>query len=835
MATLLYRIGVGAARRAWLVVTGWLVVLGLAAGAFLTFGGTLASSFSIPGTETERVSSLLAEELGTSGATANVVLHTRDGAPLDDAQRQGISDALARVAELDGVDRVVDPFATVEEMTLQAEDLATQLADNETATTALTASRDQLQAALAQDADPGAAAQDADPATDVDSLTAQLTEVETQLAGLEIQADQLALGQELMSFAAGIRTVSPDGSTAIGVVSFEQDAMSVGQDLKDAIMTTLDDGAPDGVAVEFSSQLATSVDGIVGPGEIVGLVVAALVLFLMFRTALPALLPVVSSLVGVGVGVAGAMALSGLVEMSSVTPVLGLMLGLAVGIDYSLFIVNRHRTQVRAGMDVRESIGLANGTAGNAVVFAGATVLVALLALNVSGIGFLGLMGTVGAGCVLIAVLVAITLTPALLGLIGTRVLRRSERGAAPVAHPTPAPMRTSRAVASIVAGVALLAVMAIPALGMRLGLPDGATESADSTQYRAYALTAEQFGAGQNGALLVTASLDAPMEELDVLPTQVAIARAIMDAGDVVAVAPIGVSDDADFLAFQVVPVDGPSSESTEALVHDLRGLDVLDTGSPLGVAGFASGNIDISERLGETLPLYLVVVVGLSLVILVIVFRSLVLPVLATAGFVLSLLAALGATTAIFQWGWLGSVFGVNEPGPLLSFAPLIITGVLFGLAMDYQLFLASAMREAYAHGASARAAVSAGRHLSRAVVIAAASIMVAVFGGFTFSHLTMIRPLGFGLAVGVLVDAFVVRLLLVSSAMHLVGDRVWWLPRWLDRLLPNVDVEGAALERAHPIPSSSEPAGDPADLPGGDARSAAPAAAGAPTASD
>ena len=809
MATLLYRIGVGAARRAWLVITGWLVVLGLAAGAFLTFGGTLASSFSIPGTETDRVGSALEEELGTSGATANVVFHTEDGAPLDDAQRQGISDALARVAELDGVERVVDPFVTVEEMTLQAEDLAAQLAENETSTTALTTSRDQLQSALAQASAPGAdpGAPGGDPATDVDSLTTQLTEVETQLAGLAVQADQLTLGQELMSFASEIRTVSQDESTAIGIVSFEQDAMTVGQDLKDAIMTTLDADAPAGVAVEFSSQLAASVDGIVGPGEIVGLVVAALVLLLMFRAALPALLPVVSSLVGVGVGVAGAMALSGVVEMSSVTPVLGLMLGLAVGIDYSLFIVNRHRAQVRAGMDVRESIGLANGTAGNAVVFAGATVLVALLALNVSGIGFLGLMGTVGAACVLIAVLVAITLTPALLGLVGVRVLRRSERGAAPVAHAAPAPMRTSRAVTSIVGGVALLAVMAVPALEMRLGLPDGATESADSTQYQAYALTAEQFGAGQNGALLVTASLDEPLEELDVLPTQVAIAQAITDAGDVVAVAPIGISDDADFLAFQVVPADGPSSESTEALVHDLRALDVLDTGSTLGVAGFASGNIDISERLGETLPLYLVVVVGLSLVILVIVFRSLVLPVLATAGFVLSLLAALGATTAVFQWGWLGSVFGVNEPGPLLSFAPLIITGVLFGLAMDYQLFLGSAMRETYAHGASARAAVSAGRHQSRAVVIAAASIMVAVFGGFTFSHLTMIRPLGFGLAVGVLVDAFVVRLLLVSAAMHLVGERVWWLPRWLDRLLPNVDVEGAALERAHPLPSSPE----------------------------
>lgn len=365
--------------------------------------------------------------------------------------------------------------------------------------------------------------------------------------------------------------------------------------------------------------------------------------------------------------------------------------------------------------------------------------------------------------------------------------------------------MKTKTAVATIVGALALLGVIALPALDMRLGLPDGSTESTSSTQYQAYTITAEEFGAGQNGPLLVTASLDARMEEIDQLPTQVAIAQQIMDLDDVVAIAPVGISEDADFIAFQVIPVGGPSSESTEELVHTLRDLDV--DGATIGVAGFASGNIDISERLAETLPIYLLVVVGLSVIILVIVFRSLLLPVLATAGFVLSLVAALGAMTAVFQWGWLGGVFGVSTPGPILSFAPLIITGVLFGLAMDYQLFLGSAMREAYAHGTPARAAVTAGRHQSRAVVIAAASIMIAVFGGFTFSHLTMVRPLGFGLAVGVLFDAFVVRLVLVSAFMHLFGEKVWWLPRWLDRIVPNVDVEGAALERAHPVPHEEE----------------------------
>lgn len=806
MATLLSRIGIGAARRAWLVVVAWVALLALAGGAFLALGGTLASSFAIPGTETDRVEGQLQDALGTSGSTATVVFHTDDGAALDADQQQGVTDALAELAESDGIEQVTDPFATAAQIEQQAAGLADQVRENETNSAAVESGLTEVQAGLDQAQAAGA------PQAQLDELQAQLTELQTQQQGLALESEQLGLAQQLLDLAAGIRVVSEDGSTAIGTVMFSDSGFAVPQEVKDGIVETLDAAAPDGVSVDYSSQIATSVEGLVGIGEIVGLAVAVLVLLVMFRAIWPMMTPVLSSLIGVGVGVAGAMAFSGTIEMTSVTPVLGLMLGLAVGIDYALFILNRHRRQVRAGMDVRASIGLANGTAGNAVVFAGATVIVALLALNTSGIGFLGLMGTVAAGCVLVAVLVAVTLTPAILGLAGTRVLRRSERGAEPAAPPAaPAPMRTSAAVASILAGVVALGVIALPALSMRLGLPDGATESPDSTQYQAYTITAEQFGAGQNGPLLVTAPLVEPMTELEELPTQVSIATAITDVGGIEAVAPIGISDDGDFIAFQVVPTDGPTSESTEELVHTLRDLQVDGVDGTLGVAGFASGNIDISERLADALPIYLAVVVGLSLLILVLVFRSLLLPVLATAGFVLSLLAALGAMTAVFQWGWLGSVLGVNEPGPVLSFAPLLITGVLFGLAMDYQLFLGSAMREAYAHGSSARAAVTAGRQQSRAVVIAAATIMIAVFGGFAFSHLTMIRPIGFGLAVGVLFDAFVVRLLLVSAVMHIAGDKVWWLPRWLDRILPDVDVEGASLERAAAVREAEEGDGD------------------------
>ncbi|HEY0501690.1 MAG TPA: MMPL family transporter, partial [Kutzneria sp.] len=286
---------------------------------------------------------------------------------------------------------------------------------------------------------------------------------------------------------------------------------------------------------------------------------------------------------------------------------------------------------------------------------------------------------------------------------------------------------------------------------------------------------------------------------------TQVDIARVLSQQPDVVAVAPAGVADNKDFFAFQVIPADGPTSVSTADLVARLRALPTLPGGITLGVAGSASANIDVSDKLLDVLPLYLVVVVGLSLLIMIIVFRSLLVPLIATAGYVLSLFAAFGAVVAVYQWGWLSAVFGVHDPGPVLDFAPIILMGVLFGLAMDYQLFLVSGMREAYVHGVPARAAVTAGLRNGRAVVTAAAIIMVAVFGGFVFSELTMVRPLGLGLAVGVLFDAFVVRMLLVPALMHLFGRSVWWLPKWLDRILPNVDVEGAALERSHPLPGA------------------------------
>jgi RND superfamily putative drug exporter len=827
MATLLYRLGRFSARRAWLVIVAWFAILALAGGAFVLFGGTLTSAVSIPGTATQKVSDQLADKFpSASGGRGTVVFTTSDDSPFTDKQKADIGDLLTDAGKLDDVKATTNPFDTQAQIDGQADTIASgrqQIAD---ATAQLDAGQAQLDAAKAQvtsgQAQLDAAKAQAEAAgqlaavqprldaqqAQIDAGSAQLatqqTTIDSGRAELKAQSDKLEQGADLLGLASAIRQVSTDGTTAVAGIQFDKSLNLVPAEAKEAIVDTMNDAKIDGVDVEVSNDIAASIPEVLGPGEIAGVIFAAVVLFIMLGTLIGASLPLINAIIGVGVGVLASLALSGAVTMLSITPVLGVMLGLAVGIDYSLFILNRHRTQLKNGVPLHESIGLANGTSGNAVVFAGSTVLIALLALNLTGIPFLGLMGTVGAVCVLVAILIAITLTPAVLRLVGTNILTKKARARVGTDEnqsrvPTK-PMNTFRAVVTVVAGIAVLLIIAIPALSMRLGLPAGSSEPVDSSAYKAYKLVDDKFGAGVNGPLIVVADLAKPVTDDTLVAEQVRIGTILKAENDVVAIAPIGASDDDTLLAFQVVPEGGPSTASTEQLVRDLRGLDI-DGVDELGVAGNASGNIDVSEKLADALPLYLLVVVGLSLIILIFVFRSILVPITATLGFILSLFAAFGGITAVFQWGWLAPVFGVHDPGPILSFLPILVVGILFGLAMDYQLFLVSGMREAYAHGAPARLAVQRGVHAGRTVVIAAALIMISVFGGFVFSNSVMIQSIGLGLALGVLLDAFVVRLLIIPAVMHLLGPAAWWIPKWLDRVLPDVDVEGASLQRSNP----------------------------------
>ncbi|WP_308798260.1 MMPL family transporter [Agromyces silvae] len=832
MAELLYRLGTFAARRAWTVIIAWVGILAVAGIGFAIGFKGLATSFDIPGTASGEVTEELQERLPDfSGASGTVVFETDDGSALSDDQRSAISDLVASGADLPDVASLVDPFEADAQLTdqrqqvvdgrQQLEDGRAQLDDGQVqldaARAELEAGQAQLDAARAQAEAAGA------PAAALAPLDAQQAQLDAGLAQLETQQAtidasraeltsgeaELARGEELLGLADGIGVVSEDGSTALVNVAFTEPRLELPEESKQAVIDHFESEPVDGVQVSFSTDIAQGVPSLLGIGEIVGVIFAAVVLLVMLGSVLAASLPIMTALVGVAIAALGSLAFSGVVQMASVTPILGVMLGLAVGIDYSLFIINRHRKQLLEGADVGESVGLANGTAGNAVVFAGTTVIVALLALNVTGVPFLGLMGTVGAIGVAVAVLIAVSLTPALLGLIGVRVLGRRARARIGEVHHDDTgakPMSNWRAVATVLATAAALLTIAIPALSMRVGLPDGSSEPHESASYQAFATTEAAFGAGATGPLLVTAALPDGLDDDAVNEAQLEVARTIADQEHVTAVAPIAVSDDQRLAAFQVVPTEGPNSPTTEQLVRDLRDLPPVDGDIALGVAGQAAINIDISENLLDVLPLYLAVVVGLSLLIMILVFRSILVPLIATGGFILSLFATYGAVVALFQWGWLAEPLGI-QTGPILSFLPVILVGILFGLAMDYQLFLASGMREAYVHGAPARLAVARGFRAGRSVVIAAGLIMISVFGGFIFAESTMIRSIGFGLAFGVLVDAFVVRMLLMPAVMHLIGRSAWWIPKWLDRIMPNVDVEGAALERRHHAASPAE----------------------------
>ena len=822
MAELLFRIGRFAARRHWTVIGAWLGVLVVTVVTYLSFAGALSTNITLPDTPTTRVSAQLERDFeGAGGGNGSIVAEATDGSPFTAQQRRELVALFDEIATVDSVADVTDPFATQEQLDSSARQVADgqrQLSDG---LAQLSSGQAQIDAGRAALAEQRAQARESGTLAAVreqlDAAEQQLDDGQAELDRRQEQVDeqvpQLEQGATLTSLSSGFRTVSKDGSAAVANVTFEVSTNEVTAEVKAEIEDLVADAGIDGVAVHPSQDIAQTVPSILGPGEIAGVVIAAIVLFVMLGTVLGAALPLVTALLGVGVASLASLSFSGVVDFVSVTPVLGVMLGLAVGIDYSLFIINRHRRQLKRGAALHESIGLANGTSGNAVVFAGVTVIVALLALNVTGVGFLGLMGTVGAVAVLVAIMMAVTLTPAVLALVGPRILGKREL--ARLADGTTTdddaiterdrPMSTRRAWAVLGLGVVGLLVVAAPATQMRLGLPDGSTQPPESAAFKAYEIQAEKFGEGSNGPLLVVADLPGPVNEDSVVAEQAAVGEQLGRVWNVEAVVPIGASEDRTALAFQVVPAGSPSSESTAELVQNLRTLTPTTTAggeATLGVAGNASAGIDISDKLSDVLPVYLALVVGLSMLILVVVFRSILVPLTATLGFVLSLLATFGGITAIFQLGFLSDLFGVHAPGPVLSFLPIIATGILFGLAMDYQLFLVSGMREAYAHGAPARVAVQHGLNAGRAVVTAAAIIMISVFAGFIFSHDATIKPIGFGLAFGVLLDAFVVRMVLIPAAMHLLGEHAWWLPRWLDRILPDVDVEGAKLERSHPV---------------------------------
>ncbi|KRA24367.1 transporter [Microbacterium sp. Root61] len=788
MSTLLYSLGRWSYRHPWRVLVSWLLLLAMAGGGFALFGKATDNSFSIPGTEAQAGLEQLSRSFPqASGTSAQFIVVGPDGSVVDSEPfTTDIENTITQLEDLDGILAVTDPF------------------------------------------------------------------------------DEMVTG-----------LVSDDGTAALVRLQFDGQATDVSDETKDElrdIAAQLQDELPEGSQVSLGGDLfALSIPGVTLT-EAVGLLIALFVLIITFRSIAVAGLPLASAVIGVGLALSLIMLSTAFVSISSTTPLLALMLGLAVGIDYALFIMARHQDQVRAGVEPEESAARATGTAGSAVVFAGVTVLIALIGLGLANIPFLTTMGIAAAVSVAIAVLVAITLTPAFLGFVKGRMLgwptrdaRRAARaarrahksGAAarraasstesdgeadaapagvlmtpPAASEVPAaPTKVKRGFATrwvglvtkhpivtTVAVVLTLGIMAIPAASLALALPNAGMLPKDNEARQSYDLVAEHFGPGFNGPLVMTGTIVTSTDPLGLM----------QDLGDEIAEMP-GVqtvalstpNETADTGIVQIIPTTAPDDPATADLVRELRAQHdhfLEKYGVDLKVTGFTAVAIDISDRLGAALVPFGIFVVGLSLVLLMIVFRSIWVPIKAAVGYLLSVLAAFGVVSAVFEWGWLADALHVTRTGPIISFMPIVLMGVLFGLAMDYEVFLVSRMREDFVHkrramgGRTDRAmavgAVRSGFTASARVVTAAAVIMFAVFAAFVPEGDASLKPIALGLAVGIAIDAFLVRMTLVPAVMALLGDKAWWMPKWLDRVLPHFDIEGEAVERELELADWPEP---------------------------
>lgn len=756
MATLLYRLGSTAYRKWWAFLAAWLIAVIALGGLAGAVSKPMSDSFSIPG-----IPSLQAQEMEKklfpeakdieNAATVNIVMAAPQGHSLREAKYQQAAGAL------------VKDLATLPQMP------KTPIA-------------------------PPVQASDAQYKMAVD--------------GAMKNGAPKAVAE---ANAKALLPLSQDGR--VGTISFEFDVPSV-PDVKPATQDDLiamlhKHAQSSGMQIEVNGQGMQQMPETGGSAELIGMAVAAVVLIITFGSLIAAGLPLVTALFGVGSGMIGIYLATSFTTIGTTTPMLATMIGLAVGIDYTLFILARYRAELRHTDDRAHAAGLAVGKAGSAVVFAGLTVLIALAALMVVGIPFLTSMGMAAAGTVFFAVLVALTLLPAILGMLKTKAfggrVRKHKDPLDEDGRPLNNGVRWARflgkkpaAVVALV--VVLLGALAVPMTDMHLALPSDSTAAKTTTQRKAADLVAGAFGEGRQAPFIAVVD-----------GTQLGSQQARMGAyGQVVAWAAkqkgvanaqmIAVNKDASGAQVLITPTTGADDTATDNLLSALRdgesGIESA-TKTEVGITGITAIQTDVSERLTGALPIYLAVVVGLAFILLMLVFRSLLVPLTATLGFLLSVLATLGATVEIFQKG----TFGLVEGAPLVSFMPIILIGLVFGLAMDYQVFLVTRMREAYVHGMTAREAVVDGfRHGAR-VVSAAAAIMISVFAAFMLQNNSLIQSMGFALAAAVFFDAFVVRMTLIPALMYLMGDKAWWLPKWLDKILPSVDVEGEKLAEMHP----------------------------------
>jgi RND superfamily putative drug exporter len=757
VSTFLYALGRRAYRTPWRFIAAWLLILALVGAGVAAFSKDFDDDFTLPGSEAQTaLDSMKSTFPEAAGVSASVIVVAEDGDSVEDAKYEdAIEDEVDRLEDLPHVDQVTSPYSTMVN---------------------------------------GA--------------------------------------------------ISDDETAAMISVQYDGTQQEVGEDAGDELLDALDplrDDLP-GAQVEGGGELFQITGVSISWVEGVGVAIAFIVLLLTLGSFRAAGMPLITALVGVGISVLLVVGGTAFGSVNSSSIMLALMLGLAVGIDYALFIVSRARALLAEGHDPLEATGRAVATAGSAVVFAGMTVMIALLGLSLAGIPFLTIMGVGASGAVAVAVLISLTMIPAFLGLAKSRITpkptkryrrafaaasaRVSTREEAAVharaeaGEPYPKTIMdtffsgwlkivTKIPLLTIIVIVGGLALFAIPATQLQLSLPTAGDQEEGTPARATYDLIDEHFGPGFNGPLIMTSQIvtsDDPLDDVERIEDR------IEDVDGVDQVVMATPNRDATTALFQIIPTtasDDPATLDTVDRLRDLSDEIEDDFDFDTAVTGATAIQIDVSDQLGKALLPFGIFVVGLSIILLMMVFRSIAVPLKATGGFLLSVFASFGTVVLVFHDGYFAAPLGIDSTGPVISFLPIIVMGILFGLAMDYEVFLVSGMREAYVHGSSARDAIRAGFASSARVVSAAAVIMFSVFAAFVPAGEPIIKSIALALASGIFVDAFIVRMSLVPAIMQLLGDKAWWLPKWLDRILPRLDVEGEGL--AHEVALRDWPEAD------------------------
>jgi putative drug exporter of the RND superfamily len=627
---------------------------------------------------------------------------------------------------------------------------------------------------------------------------------------------------------AGAVEVSKDRQTAFATINYDKRANALPDDTGTPVLDAVNNIHVPGLTVAAGGQVIEQAEGFnIGPATVVGVAAALVILLITFGSLLAAGMPMITAGLGLITGVALIGLATHVTDMSSVAPELALMIGLGVGVDYALFIVTRFKENYTRTGDVQGSVIGAMDTSGRAILLAGTTVIIALLGMFATGVNFLYGLSIASVLAVLMTMLASLTVLPALLSRFGARIARptraerrRAARGEAPresrwrrwsltvQAHP--------RSLAA--ASLAIMVLFLIPFFALRLDSSDAGNDPSSTSTYQAFTLLSKGFGPGFNGPLLIAVKADKPSQLGEVSKVREAVAS----TPDVVAVTPPRISPDGTVAVFEAYPGSAPQDQATTNLVNHLRD-DVLpqftsDFGQRPLVGGFTAGSIDFSNVLAGKLPLFIGIVVVLSALLLFVIFRSLVIPVQAALMNLLSIGGALGATVAVFQWGWLSGPLGIT-PGPVEPWIPVLMFAVVFGLSMDYEVFLISRVREEWIRHRNATEAVADGIAHTGRVISAAAAIMICVFLSFMLGSERSVKEFGFGLAAAVFLDAIVVRCVMLPAVLELLGERTWWLPRWIDTRLPRVNIEGseaaaAALKEDEPVEEEPEPVGASAE---------------------